>query len=397
MITIQNYVRAQSLEEAWELNQKKRNRIVGGMLWMKMGRGSVQTAIDLCELGLDTIEESEEQFSIGAMVSLRQLEQHEGLNAYTCGAAAKAVQDIVGVQFRNLATVGGSIWGRFGFSDVLTVFLAMDSYVELYKGGIVPLETFLGMKKDRDILVRLIVKKTPARFAYQAMRIQRTDFPVLTCAVSDVGGEVRAVIGARPSGCGCCHLCRLCRAGCAHRGQYPRQRRLPHPSCPGADPAGSHRNEGDVTMEIKLTLNGRAVTDNIDADLLLIDFLRKHGCLSVKRGCETANCGLCTVLMDGKPILSCSMLTARASGHSIQTLEGLQEEAKEFVGFIADQGADQCGFCNPGFVMNTIALLRENPDPTDDEIRAFLSGNLCRCSGYDGQLRGIRNFLDSRR
>ena len=150
-------------------------------------------------------------------------------------------------------------------------------------------------------------------------------------------------------------------------------------------------------MEIKLTLNGRAVTDNIDADLLLIDFLRKHGCFSVKRGCETANCGLCTVLMDGKPILSCSMLTARASGHSIQTLEGLQEEAKEFVGFIADQGADQCGFCNPGFVMNTIALLRENPDPTDDEIRAFLSGNLCRCSGYDGQLRGIRNFLDSRR
>ena len=161
--------------------------------------------------------------------------------------------------------------------------------------------------------------------------------------------------------------------------------------------AGSDRNEGDVTMEIKLTLNGRAVTDNIDADLLLIDFLRKHGCFSVKRGCETANCGLCTVLMDGKPILSCSMLTARAAGHSIQTLEGLQEEAKEFVGFIADQGADQCGFCNPGFVMNTIALLRENPDPTDDEIRAFLSGNLCRCSGYDGQLRGIRNFLDSRR
>ena len=150
-------------------------------------------------------------------------------------------------------------------------------------------------------------------------------------------------------------------------------------------------------MEIKLTLNGRAVTDNIDADLLLIDFLRKHGCLSVKRGCETANCGLCTVLMDGKPILSCSMLDARAAGHQVQTLEGLQEEAKEFVGFIADQGADQCGFCNPGFVMNTIALLRENPDPTDDEIRAFLSGNLCRCSGYDGQLRGIRNFLDSRR
>ncbi len=150
-------------------------------------------------------------------------------------------------------------------------------------------------------------------------------------------------------------------------------------------------------MEIKLTLNGRAVAASIDPDLLLIDFLRDHGCLSVKRGCESEVCGLCTVLQDGQPILSCSMLAARASGHSVQTLEGLQAEAQEFVGFIADQGADQCGFCNPGFVMNTIALLRENPDPTDDEIRAFLAGNLCRCSGYEGQLRGIRNFLNSRK
>lgn len=150
-------------------------------------------------------------------------------------------------------------------------------------------------------------------------------------------------------------------------------------------------------MEIKLTLNGKIVSDHVDADSLLIDFLRDHGCYSVKRGCDTSNCGLCTVLMDGKPILSCSMLTARADGHTISTLEGLQDEAAEFIGFIADQGADQCGFCNPGFVMNTIALLRENPDPTDDEIRAFLAGNLCRCTGYEGQLRGIRAFLDSRK
>lgn len=150
-------------------------------------------------------------------------------------------------------------------------------------------------------------------------------------------------------------------------------------------------------MEIKITLNGKVVTDNIEADMLLIDFLRSHGCYSVKRGCETSNCGLCTVLLNDTPVLSCSMLAARADGNTVTTLEGLQEEASEFVGFIADQGADQCGFCNPGFVMNTIALLRENPDPTDDEIRAYLAGNLCRCSGYDGQLRGIRNFLDSRK
>ncbi|WP_295475510.1 (2Fe-2S)-binding protein [uncultured Subdoligranulum sp.] len=149
--------------------------------------------------------------------------------------------------------------------------------------------------------------------------------------------------------------------------------------------------------EVTLTLNGRPVTDRVAPDSLLIDFVRAHGCASVKRGCETANCGLCTVLLDGVPVLSCSLLTVRAAGRSVQTLEGLQQEAADFVGFIADQGADQCGFCNPGFVMNTIALLRENPDPTDDEIRAFLAGNLCRCSGYEGQLRGIRAYLDSRK
>ena len=150
-------------------------------------------------------------------------------------------------------------------------------------------------------------------------------------------------------------------------------------------------------MELQLTLNGRPLAARIEPDCLLIDLLRAQGCLSVKRGCETAACGLCTVLLDGQPVLSCSMLAARAAGRSVQTLEGLQEEAADFVGFIADQGADQCGFCNPGFVMNTIALLRENPDPPDGEIRAYLAGNLCRCSGYDGQLRGIRAYLDSRR
>ncbi len=150
-------------------------------------------------------------------------------------------------------------------------------------------------------------------------------------------------------------------------------------------------------MEIQLKLNGKTIRDHIEPDLLLIDLVRSHGCLSVKRGCETSNCGLCTVLMDGKPVLSCSMLAARADGHEVYTLEGLTQEAEAFVGFIADEGADQCGFCNPGYVMNTIALLRENPNPTDDEIRAYLAGNLCRCTGYEGQLRGIRRFLNSRK
>ena len=136
-------------------------------------------------------------------------------------------------------------------------------------------------------------------------------------------------------------------------------------------------------MEINLNLNGRAVSASVRPDTLLLDFLRDQGCYSVKRGCETSNCGACTVLLDGRPVLSCSVLAARADGRTVQTLEGLQREAEAFVTYIADQGAEQCGFCNP--------------DPTDQEIRTFLAGNLCRCSGYEGQLRGIRAYLDSRK
>ena len=146
-------------------------------------------------------------------------------------------------------------------------------------------------------------------------------------------------------------------------------------------------------MKLKFTLNGKKVATIIDADSLLIDVVRDLGCLSVKRGCETSNCGLCTVFMNDKPVLSCSVLAARAEGQSVTTLEGLQEEAADFGAFIADQGAEQCGFCNPGLMMNAIAMFRENPNPSDEEILSYLSGNLCRCSGYEGQLRGIKSYL----
>lgn len=146
-------------------------------------------------------------------------------------------------------------------------------------------------------------------------------------------------------------------------------------------------------MEITLTLNGKKLTRSVEADTILLDFLRNEGCYSVKRGCDTTNCGLCTVFMDDMPVLSCGLLVARAAGHKITTMEGLQKEAAEFGAFIADQGAEQCGFCNPGMIMNALALLRENPEPTEEEIKEFLAGNLCRCSGYEGQLRGIQNFI----
>ena len=199
MLNIQTYVRAKSLEEAYTLNQKSNARVLGGMLWLKMASNTVGTAIDLCELGLDTIEEDETGFTLGAMATLRMLEQHPGLAAYTQNAAAKAVQDIVGVQFRNMATVGGSVWGRFGFSDVLTLLLAADARVNLYKAGTLPIETFAVMPYDRDLLVSVTVPKyRDAVFAYKAMRIQRTDLPVLNCALARLDGEYRLAVGARP-------------------------------------------------------------------------------------------------------------------------------------------------------------------------------------------------------
>lgn len=146
-------------------------------------------------------------------------------------------------------------------------------------------------------------------------------------------------------------------------------------------------------MEIRMWINDELIQDDISPDTLLLDFVRTKGCFSVKRGCETSNCGLCTVLLDGKPVLSCSVLAARANGKHVTTIEGMQEEAAEFGAFLADQGSEQCGFCSPGFIMNVLAMSKELKDPTITEIKEYLAGNLCRCTGYQGQLRAIQNYL----
>ena len=199
MITIREYVRPASLEEAWTLNQKRTSRVIGGMLWLKMQNAAVGTAIDLSDLGLDKFEETPEGFAVGAMVSLRALETHAGLNEYTNGAMREALRHIVGVQFRNTATLGGSVYGRFGFSDVLTVLLALNASVELYKGGILPLAQFAEMPFDRDILVRVYIPKENAAFFYQSVRPTKTDFPALTCAAARLAdGAYRFAVGARP-------------------------------------------------------------------------------------------------------------------------------------------------------------------------------------------------------
>ena len=140
-------------------------------------------------------------------------------------------------------------------------------------------------------------------------------------------------------------------------------------------------------------LNGIHREAEVQPDTLLLDLLRQLGCFSVKRGCETANCGLCTVLLEDRPMLSCSMLAIRVQGKNVVTLEGMEKEAREFGAFLAGEGAEQCGFCNPGFIMNVFAMLKELPDPDEEQIREYLAGNLCRCSGFVGQTRSILKYL----
>lgn len=198
MLRCNNYVFVDSLEEAYELNQKRNNVIVAGNGWVKMGSKQWNTAIDISRLGLDTITEDNEKFEIGAMVTLRDIENNSALNEYTNGAIKESVRHIVGTQFRNCVTVGGSIYGRFGFSDVLTMFLGLDTYVEMYKGGVIPLNEFAKSDYNSDILVKITVKKTPLKTAYSSFRNQATDFPVLTCCVSVSEDDTTVAIGARP-------------------------------------------------------------------------------------------------------------------------------------------------------------------------------------------------------
>lgn len=198
MLKIKSYVKVSTIEEAYELNKVKNNQIIGGMLWLKMQNKNVNVAIDMSDLGLDKIEEDNDNFIIGAMTSLRSLETSEILNIYTNGAMKESLRHIVGVQFRNLATVGGSIFGRYGFSDVLTIFMALDAKVELYEKGIIPISEFAEMKYDRDILVRIIIPKHNIKIAYKSIRNSSTDFPVITCAVSMIDEKINMVIGSRP-------------------------------------------------------------------------------------------------------------------------------------------------------------------------------------------------------
>ena len=147
-------------------------------------------------------------------------------------------------------------------------------------------------------------------------------------------------------------------------------------------------------MQIEFTLNNKKVKFEINGDEYLADVLRKNGYLSIRKGCNTSSCGLCSVWIDKKPVLSCSFLAVRANGRNVTTIEGVQEEADKFAKLVVAEGADQCGFCSPGFIMTVLAMKNELVNPTDEEIKNYLTVNLCRCTGYMGQLRAVKKYLE---
>ncbi|MCF7923956.1 MAG: 2Fe-2S iron-sulfur cluster binding domain-containing protein [Candidatus Izimaplasma sp.] len=146
-------------------------------------------------------------------------------------------------------------------------------------------------------------------------------------------------------------------------------------------------------MKINIKINGQNKTFEVEPGEFMLDVLRRNNYLSVRRGCDNISCGVCTILLDNKPVPSCSLLAAKANNHEITTVEGIQVEAEKLAKCFGEFGADQCGFCNPSMALTVYSLKQENVNATEEEIKAYLVGNLCRCTGYVSQHQAIKKYL----
>ena len=145
---------------------------------------------------------------------------------------------------------------------------------------------------------------------------------------------------------------------------------------------------------MKFTLNHQVVDWPVRPDETLLEMLREGGIHSARSGCDTGNCGVCTVWVDEKPVLSCGYPATRAEGKSVTTLEGVLDEASEIMDALAAQGADQCGYCSPGLIMTILAMKRDLPHPTPEQMDEYLAGCLCRCTGYMSQRRALQKLME---
>ena len=153
-------------------------------------------------------------------------------------------------------------------------------------------------------------------------------------------------------------------------------------------------------MRVELTVNGQPRADEVEPRLLLVHYLREVcGLRAANVGCDTTSCGACTVLLNGESVKSCTVLTVQAAGAEVVTAEGLSdgEDLHPVQTAFRQEHGLQCGFCTPGMVMATVGLLRENPDPTEAEVREGLEGNICRCTGYHNIVRAVLLAAETQR
>jgi CO/xanthine dehydrogenase FAD-binding subunit len=201
MIRIRNLNKPKTMEEAWEIySSNKKAKLIAGGAFLRLSTDLyIGEAVDLFDLNLNGIKESEDAFTVGAMTTLRQLETDSSVNSWFDNYFAEALENIVGVQLRNIATIGGTVYPRYGFSDLITALLAIDVDLQFYKSGRISLENY--MKKgllDKDILLEIIIKKKIKNAAFKMMRNSKGDYAILNCGVSCVDDRYRISIGGRP-------------------------------------------------------------------------------------------------------------------------------------------------------------------------------------------------------
>ncbi len=200
MFILRNVVQPDTLQDAYKiLTEKKSNTVLGGCSWLRMGSQAIHTGVDLSNLGLDYINDCPKYIEIGAMATLRDIETNAALRQHFCGILPQAVSNIIGVQFRNVATVGASVFSRYGFSDLITALMVLNTEIELYKGGRKSLAEFMDMPRSKDILTKIIIYKTTRSAVYQALRNSASDYPILTVAVSRREEDWKIAVGARPT------------------------------------------------------------------------------------------------------------------------------------------------------------------------------------------------------
>jgi CO/xanthine dehydrogenase FAD-binding subunit len=199
MITIGEYRKPKSAAEAYALlNGEDSAAVIGGGTYLRLSSKRIGTAIDLSDAGLGGIRETDDTIEIGAAVTLGELTRSPIIQNYAGGMIVKAVSGVVGVQLRNLATVGGTVFGRFGFSELITCLLALDCVVSLHQGGGLPIEEFLKAKVRNDILTGIALNKGDVKAAYQVLKYTEGSFPVLAAAAARSEAGTRIAVGARP-------------------------------------------------------------------------------------------------------------------------------------------------------------------------------------------------------